>query len=151
MAIASSRPFTLLDSVAKKGQAVASVLAEVDCVRPRPEIAQMRAEELAAEHGAQYAVIVARAVAPLPALVELAAPLLVSGGHLIALKGCPDLAERASGAAVAALVGMRELSWRELRLPRGGEARTICAYVKASQPTVRLPRRVGLAQHSPLA
>jgi 16S rRNA (guanine527-N7)-methyltransferase len=151
LSIGSGRDFTLLDSVAKKGAVVSAVLARLACLDVSIEVCAGRAEEFAVARPGHYAAIVARAVAPLPALVELAAPLLQDGGHLIALKGRPESSERASGSAAARIVGMSELSVREFTLPEGGEARTIITYAKTHSPTMKLPRRIGLAQHDPLA
>lgn len=151
LAIASGRPFTLLDSVAKKGCAVRDVLENLSPYALDIEVLSARAEQQAIPDRGQFSAVVARAVAPLPSLVELASPFLQPGGLLIALKGRPDSSERGSGAAVARMVGMAEQSWRELSLPRGGERRTVVAYIKERRSTVDLPRRAGLAQHSPLS
>jgi 16S rRNA (guanine527-N7)-methyltransferase len=151
LAIASARRVVLLDSVTKKGTAVAGVLAGLRDEEFRVAVESGRAEEFALNHAGEFAAVLARAVAPLPALVELASPLLMTGGTLIALKGCPDPAERASGAAAARVVGMRETNWRQFELPNGGETRVIVMYTRIGEPKIRLPRRIGLAQHSPLA
>lgn len=151
LAIATGRRFTLLDSVAKKGAAIQRVLSEVGVDASIVRVESGRAEELAARSPGAFAAVVARAVAPLPSLVELAAPLLVPQGLLIALKGCPEISERESGAAVGRIVGMSEHAWRVFCLPGGGEDRTIVTYVKDGSSKVRLPRRTGLAQRSPLA
>jgi 16S rRNA (guanine527-N7)-methyltransferase len=111
----------------------------------------MRAEDLARGAGETFAAVVARAVAPLPSLVELASPLLIDDGLLIALKGRPETVEIASGVDAARTVGMKEVSRRTLTLPDGGEARTIFVYRKIERSRLNLPRRTGLAQNSPLA
>lgn len=151
LAIATGRPFTLLDSVAKKGAAVGDVLRGLSCWLPTAHIVSQRAEELALLHRGEFAAVVVRAMASLPSLVELASPLLGKGGLLIALKGRPNSAERESGSEVAALVGMSECGWRELGLPGGGELRTIATYAKDGISRVSVPRRTGLAQNTPLA
>ena len=68
----------LLDSVAKKTTAVADILA--GCRIENVGVACGRAEEVARDASRRFAVVVARAVAPLPSLVELAAPLLEARG-----------------------------------------------------------------------
>lgn len=149
IALASSRHVVLLDSVGKKAAAVTAVLAGLEDA-PGIDVQAGRAEEFALGHGEQYAVVVARAVAPLPSLVELAAPLLMDQGLLIALKGCPEPAERESGAAVGRMVGLSEVACAEFALA-AGEQRTIVVYRKTGSAKVVLPRRTGLAQHNPLA
>jgi 16S rRNA (guanine527-N7)-methyltransferase len=150
LAIQSGRRFVLLDSVGKKSRAVQEVLD--GCSEGiLAETVTARAEELAALSPGRFSAVVARAVAALPSLVELAAPLLKSGGHLIVLKGQPSDAELASGLAVAGITGMREVSRRAFSLPGGSETRTILAYAKVGEAKMLLPRRMGLAQHQPLA
>jgi 16S rRNA (guanine527-N7)-methyltransferase len=150
LAIVSGRDFVLLDSVGKKARAVAGILAGKDFASLRIDSIAARAEEYARDHRAGYSAVVARAVAPLPSLVELASPLLRVGGRLICLKGCPEVSERASGACAARLAGMREVSYREFVLPEGNEMRTVIAYERAGASRTSLPRRTGLAQHDPL-
>lgn len=150
LAIASGRSAVLLDSVGKKALAVAEIFGEMQVPSELLSTTVGRAEEYAVTEGGAFTAVVARAVAPLASLVELASPFLIKGGRLIALKGCPERAERESGAAAARLAGMQEASWREALLPCGGERRTIVRYTKVGRPKVELPRRVGMAQHSPL-
>ena len=151
LAAVSSREFVLLDSVAKKVNAVASVLDSLPPSEATITVSPERAEQIAGSDTMRFAAVVARAVAPLPSLVELASPVLMDGGLLIALKGSPQEAEYVSGRTAAQLVGMQESTRRELMLPGGGEARTIVVYRKTGRPRVALPRRTGLAQNSPLA
>lgn len=150
LAVASGRRSVLLDSTEKKMKAVAAALVECR-LGSEVDVVTARAEEYALREPGAFAVVTARAVAPLAALVELAAPLLRENGVLIALKGAPDSRERADGSATARVVGLREIGWREFQLPGGAEKRTIVSYRRTGNPKVRLPRRVGLAQHSPLA
>jgi len=150
LAIVSGRKTLLLDSVGKK---VAVVDEFVRSAGLDVQIAakKARAEELErSEHG-RYAVVVARAVSELPALVELAAPLLMPDGVFLALKSQPEPAELERGDAVARIVGLKRVSTRTLSLPGGGELRTILAYRRVGRPRVSLPRRTGLAQSKPLA
>lgn len=148
--IATSRRGVLIDSVAKKARAVAAMVAALG-LADQVEVDAARAEDIALRDPARFAVVVARAVAPLPSLVELAAPLLKKNGVLVALKGRPEEAELGSGVRVAKAVGMRFESSRTLSLPGdGAETRTILVYRKVGRPSVRLPRRVGLAQSAPL-
>jgi 16S rRNA (guanine527-N7)-methyltransferase len=150
LGIASGRPTVLLDSVAKKGSAVEALLARTLPGRPFSVVSD-RAEDHARTHPEAYAVVVARAVASLPALVELASPLLMRGGVLVALKGDPLTEELESGNRVAKLVGFSALRTRPCLVPGGGEHRIIVSATKLGNSKVRLPRRNGLAQHNPLA
>lgn len=147
--LATGRPFTLLDSVSKKARALQEYVA--DSQLKDVEVLPLRSEQLARERRQHYAVVVARAVAPLPSLLELSSPLLSRGGRLIALKGQPAADEVESGRSVAALVGMEFVGSRQYSLPSAGERRIVFVYEKTGQAGLALPRREGLAQSKPLA
>ena len=150
LAVASGRRVMLLDSVGKKVrelEAIISAMGLIDILVAKAD----RAESLARTARDGFSVVTARAVSELPALVELAAPLLVQGGQLICLKGTPGRDEVRRADKVAGLVGMGLCSVREFDLPEGAGHRTILAYGKLGTASVRLPRREGMAQHSPLA
>jgi 16S rRNA (guanine527-N7)-methyltransferase len=148
--IATGRRGILLDSVQKKSKAVNSILDDMK-LSPWIGAVSERAEDHAISHGGTYSIVTARAVAELPALVELASPFLRSEGRLIALKGVPDESELLRGRRVAALVGMREISVRRVGVPGGSERRCLVTYERLGLSATRLPRRVGAAQNSPLA
>jgi 16S rRNA (guanine527-N7)-methyltransferase len=67
------------------------------------------------------------------------------------MKGSPSTTEVERGDVVAAKVGMRLEYRRDFDLPEGFGHRSILCYRKIAKSVVRLPRREGLAQHSPLA
>lgn len=150
LALATSRQAVLLESVRKKAAQVSELLAAEHLDAQIAVIAE-RAETHATERRGAYSVVTARALSALPALVELASPLLAVGGRLVCLKGSPDTTEIASGDAVAAQTGMARASTRTVALPGGAETRTIITYVRSGKPKVHLPRREGMAQRSPLA
>jgi len=97
----------LVDSIAKKA-AFLRVAATAAGVADRVTVAAARAEALAADrvHRERWPAVTVRAVAALPELVELAFPLLVPGGLLLAWKraGFDGERSRALG-AIAALGG----------------------------------------------
>lgn len=117
----------------------------------RVRVRASRAEALARTEPGRYAVVVTRALSELPALVELAAPLLEHGGELICMKGIPSFEELRRGEAAASIVGLRLDSDRQLELPEDVGRRRILVYRKVRQSDIHLPRREGAAQHSPLA
>jgi 16S rRNA (guanine527-N7)-methyltransferase len=98
-----------------------------------------------------FAVVLARAVASLPALVELAAPLLTTGGVLVASKTGRALRDEGPPAGVAAaLCGMEARPPQAL--PRSPLRDAVCAVFEKVAPTPeRLPRREGQAARRPLA
>ncbi|NTW29207.1 MAG: 16S rRNA (guanine(527)-N(7))-methyltransferase RsmG [Coriobacteriia bacterium] len=150
LAIISGRQSVLLDSVKKKAAAVQGMVDRLSLSEAVQVVAE-RAEEHAFKNSGVYAVVVARAVSSLPALVELASPLLSAGGHLIALKGALLEEEIARGQLAGNLVGMAEKSRRTIALPGGGEVRTVIVFEKSTEAKIALPRRSGLAQRAPLA
>jgi 16S rRNA (guanine527-N7)-methyltransferase len=95
----------LVDSVAKKARFLATAVAALG-LAARVEVAAERAEALAADprHRGRWPAVTARAVAALPELIELAFPLLETGGLLVAWKGPEIDDERAR--SLPALAGL---------------------------------------------
>lgn len=115
-------------------------------------VVQARAEEAgrdAALRGA-FDVVVARALAPLPVLVEYALPLLRLGGVLAAPKGsrAPEEVEAAAG-AIEALSGTLEGS---VALPLSSEAppQQVVLVRRTGPLDERYPRRPGVPSRRPL-
>jgi len=148
LAVVAPRRVTLVESVKKKAAVLDTIVTELDLdVR----VCACRAEELAERSPGGFAVVTARALSSLPALVELAAPLLAPGGRLIAMKGTPGDSEVESGRLAATICGLRELTSATYALPGGQETRTVFVYVRVGKPKQHLPRRPGMAQRHPLA
>jgi 16S rRNA (guanine527-N7)-methyltransferase len=151
LAVATGRPVDLLDSVQKKARAIDDFLELKKFDLPKMSTIGLRAEELALTHAGYYSVILARAVSALPSLVELASPLLMQGGVLIAHKGPLDADELDRAVKVAHITGMKFVSDREYALPLGNEQRSVIVFEKIGKPEIDLPRRPGRAQRKPLA
>lgn len=96
----------LVESVGKKAAFLATAANAIGA-GDGIGVAATRAERLAADrhHRGRWDVVVARAVAALPELVELGLPLLVEGGHLVAWKREPLEAELATSEGALAAVG----------------------------------------------
>jgi len=150
LAVCSGRPVVLLDSVAKKVRELQLIVHALG-LAGRVTATAGRAEALARSGPGSFAVVTARAVSELPALVELASPLLSKEGRLVCLKGTPPIDEINRAERVARLVGMELEYQRSFDLPEQIGHRTVFRYRKMAVSTVELPRREGLAQHSPLA
>ena len=111
-----------------------------------------RAEEWARDAGAvAYDAVTARAVAALPVLVEYAAPLLATGGTLVAWKGARDAAEEAAGARAAAELGLERRAVLPSTPYAASRNRHLHVYAKVGETPPRFPRRPGRAAKSPLA
>lgn len=94
--------------------------------------------------------VTARALAPLTALVEYAAPLLTEGGHLVAWKGTRDAVEEADGAAAADATGMRLVEVHRVPPRPGADQRHLHVFQKVAPTPPRYPRREGMARKRPI-
>lgn len=94
--------------------------------------------------------VTARALAPLPVIVEYAAPLLIAGGALVAWKGRRDAAEESDGAAAAAATGLEGGEVRAVRPWNEAEHLHLHLYLKVGLTPDRFPRRPGMASKRPL-
>lgn len=111
-----------------------------------------RAEE--AGHQPRYRtgfdIVSARAVATLPALLELGLPLLRKGGHLLLPKGSAIDDELAAGRRAARLLG-GEIVTADLLPDVGSTIETRLVTARKSLPTpATYPRRSGIPSRSPL-
>lgn len=148
LAIASNRTGVLIDSVQKKARAVQEMIEELG-LNNQIQARGIRSEELALEVGERFTTIVARAVSSLPAVMELAAPLLVMDGELITLRGKEDEVDLEAIDTIAEKLGLETTSKRHIYISETYE-RTIYVFKKLSQAMIKLPRRNGMAQKRPL-
>ena len=109
-----------------------------------------RVEDCALRHPKSQDYVFARAVAQSNVLIEYAAPLLKAGGLLVLEKARPTDEELACASEAAKICGMRDVSRETFELPRELGHREILVYKKVSEPSIRLPRKVGEAKRSPL-
>jgi 16S rRNA (guanine527-N7)-methyltransferase len=94
--------------------------------------------------------VTARALAPLTALVEYAAPLLADGGHLVAWKGAREAAEEADGAAAAEATGMALVAVHRAAPRPGADQHHLHVFRKIAPTPPRYPRREGMARKRPI-
>lgn len=149
LAIMSGCHGTLIDSVGKKIVAVNEFIDELG-LKDQLRATAIRAEELAKTEPNNYDIVVARAVAQTNTLIEYAAPLLKPGGHLLVCKANPSEDELACAQRAAKLCGMSNVSRETFELPDDYGHREILVYQRTGNPSIKLPRRVGMAQHEPL-
>lgn len=138
---------SLVESVGRKCEFMGRLVEALHLPNALPVHA--RAEAWPAGLGA-HDLVTARALAPLTALVEYAAPLLVEGGHLVAWKGGRDAAEEADGAAAAAATGMEPVAVREMRPRPGADQRNLHVFRKVAPTPDGFPRREGMARKRPI-
>lgn len=146
LALASGRKTILVDSVKKKMAVVNDILNELG-LSDQISTYDKRIEELATEKPGSFAVLTARALTSLPSLLELASPLLIQGGQLIALKSKGE--DDFDNPSLESKLGMRLISKRDYYLSDNESYRTVYVFEKYKEPDVKLPRRIGMAQKRP--
>jgi len=138
---------TLCEATKKKAGFLRGVVGELHLVA---DVYAGRAEDLARDRPETYGTAVARAVTSTAALVELAAPLLCTGGLLLALRGRVDEADLSAADRTAAICGMERSGRWTYSLPALADSRCVVAYERVGPSVVKLPRRPGMAQKRPL-
>lgn len=139
----------LIESARRKTAVIDRLIAAAEI--PNARSITVRVEEAAAGEGREaYDAVTARAVGPLPVLVEYAAPLLVSGGMLVAWKGARDADQESAGAAAAAEVGLEPREPVAVEPYSGSRNRHLHVYRKIAPTPNRFPRRPGMAAKRPL-
>ena len=140
----------LLEATVKKARFLTHLVERLALTRV--EVVMGRAEEMARreEHRERYQVALARAVAPLPVLLEYALPLCQVGGLLIAQKG-PDIREELEDSQSAlTILGGRIGEVRELELPLSMGRRNLVVVVTVAPTPEKYPRRPGIPAKRPL-
>jgi 16S rRNA (guanine527-N7)-methyltransferase len=138
----------LLEATTRKCRFIARAIERLDL--RNAEVVCARAEEWGRSGGAgRYAVALARAVAPLPTLVEYASPLLREGGVLVAWKGARDEAEEDAGAAAARRLGMSPREVRQVSPFPAARHRHLHLFGKTAPTPTGIPRRPGMARKRP--
>lgn len=138
--------YTLIEATKKKTDFL--TMATEELALNNVKIIQGRAEELGREeaHREGYDIVVARAVAPLPILLELCAPLLAVGGTLLAMKG--NVIEEASTAMN--LLGLKTEKNYAFSLPEAQGERRILVLRKERHTPSKYPRSYGQMKKKPL-
>ena len=137
----------LVESVGRKTAFLERAVADMGL--PNVDVVHARAEAWPEGLG-RHDLVTARALAPLPVLLEYAAPLLVPGGTLVAWKGRLDAPEQADGVAAAAILGMTEPVAQKVEPFRDARDRYLYVSSKVSRTPAAFPRREGIARRRPL-
>lgn len=141
---------TLNDSVAKKMNAVQSLIDGTEVTNATTEIG--RCEDLAcsSQFRGQFDVVTARAVALLPIVMEYAAPLLRVGGKFIAYKGSTYQEELQQSENAMKQLHMELSSVSIKQLPQDMGERALLVFEKTAPTSDEFPREVGMAKRKPL-
>lgn len=137
---------TLVESERSKADWLARACRDLPNVRVVAE----RTERLAGDERERWSVATARALAPLPVLVELAAPLVAVGGVLVAWRGPRDVDEERRAERACEQVGFVPGPVTAVA-SFGAAGRHLHEYHKVAATPDRYPRRPGRAAKRPLA
>ena len=141
---------TLLDALNKRVRFLTEVTAAMGLQNVR--CIHARAEEAArtAEHRAAYDIVVSRAVARLPVLLEYTLPFVRVGGTLLALKGRAYAEEQKEARRAAEVLGGDRITARPVHLPGLDDVRAILTVTKERQTPAAYPRGGGAPTRRPL-
>ena len=141
---------TLLDALNKRVRFLTEVTASMGLQNVR--CIHARAEEAARtpEHRAAYDLVVSRAVARLPILLEYTLPFVRVGGTLLALKGRAYAEEQKEARRAAGVLGGGRITARPVHLPGLDDVRAILTVTKERQTPAAYPRGGGAPARRPL-
>lgn len=108
-----------------------------------------RAEAWAAGRGC-HDLVVARALAPQPVVLEYAAPLLRLGGALVDWRGKRNDEDERAAAVAALTLGLRLREIRRVQPFAEARDRHVHVFEKTGETPDRFPRRSGMARKRPL-
>jgi 16S rRNA (guanine527-N7)-methyltransferase len=151
LALAAALPgakLDLIESVGRKCEFIQRAIGQSGITNAR--VINGRSEELAKADGREaYAAVTARAVGRLSTLAELASPLLIEGGVLVAWKGKRDPDEESQLANAATELAMQPEQILHVGPYAGSEHRHLHLIRKSGLTPPKLPRRSGMAKKRP--
>lgn len=150
LAVLTERKCTLVEATTKKAQLLQRFIQD-HFLEDHISVEPQRIEALSRQKKGQFIVATARALSSLPALMELAAPLLQKDGILLAYKGNLTQEEIERSRLAEEMLGMSIRSIRSFVLSDNQSKRSIVSIQKIGSAKRALPRREGRAQRHPLA
>jgi len=140
----------LLDATRKKAGFLEHVTQKMDL--KGVEIVVGRAEEIAhrSEYREQFKIVLSRAVAGLPALVELTLPFCAIGGGFIAQKKGDLNTEIRQACQAISLLGGKLADVKRIDLPEFTDTRWLVVIDKIGETPPQYPRRPGIPAKRPL-
>jgi len=141
---------TLLDSTGKKVKFLDHVVATLGLSNVRTVHA--RAEEAGhiSHHRAHYGLVLARAVARLPGLVEYMLPLAKVGGYCVAMKGETAQTEADDSKHALSVLGGRVNGVQAVTLPDVEQTHYLVTIEKTAPTPKGYPRKPGIPTRQPL-
>lgn len=141
---------TLMDSTGKKLRFIEHAIDALGLKHVRTLHA--RAEDAGRDrlHREAYDIVVARAVARMPALMEYTLPLAKIGGQAIAMRGTDAYEDTAGAAKAIDALGGELFAIDEARLPTLENPRYLVVIDKADRTPKRYPRQAGTPTREPI-
>lgn len=141
---------TLMDSTAKKLRFIDAAAESLGLENIR--VSHARAEDAgrAQIHREAYDIVVARAVARLPILLEYTLPLCKLGGQAVAMKGASAFEECNAAAKAIGALGGELFAIEALNLPTLDNPRYLIVVDKIRPTPKRYPRKAGTPARKPL-
>jgi 16S rRNA (guanine527-N7)-methyltransferase len=139
---------SLVEAAGRKCAFLRGVVAELGL--SRVTVVHARAEELGAEAPGVFDLVTVRAVASLAVVAEYAAPLLKTGGSLLAWRGGRDPQAELEGQRTAMELGLTVSPPVAVSPYSGAERRHLHLMSKVGETPARFPRRPGMATKRPL-
>lgn len=150
LAIATGRNTVLIDSVKKKTAQLDNIIEQLG-LKGQVSTCSERIEELSLSRPTSFSLLTARALSSLSSLLELSVPLLQIGGYLVCYKASVEDMELESAIHLEEVLGMKLVKTREFLLTDETTRRMILVFEKIGIPTIKLPRKKGMAQKRPLS
>ena len=141
---------TLLDSTRKKLRFIEYASDTLGLANVRTLHARAEDAGRSKAHRERYDIVVARAVAKMPALMEYTLPLARLDGQVIAMRGTNAFDETNEAAKAINLLGGELFTIEEIRLPTLDNPRYLVAVDKIQQTPKRFPRTAGLPSRQPI-
>ena len=147
LAVALAADVRLLESQARKSAFLEDLIADAGVENAR--VVNVRAEEWR-EGFDGHDLVVARALAPQPVVLEYAAPLLRVGGALVDWRAGRSADDEQAALSAALTLGMLRSEVRRVAPFAGARDRHLHVYLKVSPTPGGFPRRAGIARKRPL-
>jgi 16S rRNA (guanine527-N7)-methyltransferase len=141
---------TLLDARERVTAFLGDLLRSLDI--EGVDVVAMRAEDAGRDpaYRETFDIVLARALASLPVLLELALPFVRAGGHLVAPKGSGTLREIAESQQALDVLHSVVTSAEPLNAPGGIHVQRLLLIQKKAPTPARYPRRAGIPKKRPL-
>lgn len=140
---------TMLESLTKRCVFLQTMVDELELANAA--VLDGRAEDFGRDpqYREGFDLVVARAVAPMPVLIEYAMPFLKAGGHLAATKGSATLSELSESTKALSELGGEHIATLALE-PPGGMVQSVILVRKVKPISDRYPRRPGMPTKRPI-